>query len=1121
MAIALLLAAIMALSLFAFTACGTPSLSLNIESRVISVGSSFKLTATCSDEKAEIKWMSTNADVATVDEKGSVKGLRAGTTEIKAYTGKEPGDNAATCVVTVAELKFTRGGEAVKSLDLDRNLDPTTVSFSASDGSTIKTCTVDTTLVSMERSGNDITLTALRSSGETALTVTTTSNLTATLSITLEDSIDGVRYEMIEGAKEGQWSYKYNNSGYREGVEKNFFGEFRADIVTFQFDNNINWGEKDITLEYTNSEACAKTQQLTMQINSDVETPLTIYSGSSQSSAYLNVGDNLVSVRLPKTKGFSIWFGNLGYKNPLIQTGKFVISNITYTDVEEENTKLDAPSYELSDPIVDSDGTATYKVMINGGKKPIGVSYYIAELYKKDGNSVASEAAYKQNLMFASDVLDTSLLGPADAGTYVLKIKAVASYGYTDSDWAECEKELEINNEHVKYTLEGTGGSAAIQTNRWTYYIVDGGSVESATYLDGVVTYKTGSLGWAGYSTQIFYNDPTYAAGTRVLVKMNINVTADKTEEFVGHITVSGDDEGVRTLHNGDNYIEILRNQSATDATISILFGYWTADDNGIVDFPAENELTFTFSNVTVEKVEGNFPKNTLTAPTASFKTGADGKTLEITDVPEAEQKFIGGYELAYFQGDTVVKTFTMQSGDVVDESRIPSGTYSVRVRALRDSNIRCYTNSGWTVINANYEYENNNVEYSIPFGGGGDTPNALSDINTWYLWYSKDYTWSYPSGYATVTIGEGDNEDGTTGATFKNGTITIPYTTDGYCDWGVQLYYKNTSLRNGTQYAIKMNINATAPVNITINDNKFSLKAGSNDIEVYYQEGGDNSTSFSMQVAVDSEVAKENTLVISSMEWSERPYVQLTAPTVAIDGDGKVTFSGSDVEGRTAVSGYQVTFYDNTGKVVTRMNNVQSGDILDLRAVPAGTYSVRALAHANRGFTDSAEGAAISYTVSKESLKYTITDAQDGAEDGQYGFGGAAANDNWGVWGVWAGPWEWTEWNSNCTINKAEYDNGTITIAFTLVGGDNGNNWGLQINYVNPAGGGHYSFDITSTSAIDIQVENGGSTPISIPADELTHVDGGNDASFYMQVNVGPKQTIEATITISNVVWA
>ena len=78
-------------------------------SKEVLVGNTIKLTANIGPINAtnkNVKWTSSNSSVATVDEQGNVRGLRAGTVTITVTT--EDGNNTATYDITIRENNTTR-----------------------------------------------------------------------------------------------------------------------------------------------------------------------------------------------------------------------------------------------------------------------------------------------------------------------------------------------------------------------------------------------------------------------------------------------------------------------------------------------------------------------------------------------------------------------------------------------------------------------------------------------------------------------------------------------------------------------------------------------------------------------------------------------------------------------------------------------------------------------------------------------------------------------------------------------------------------------------------------------------------------------------------------------------
>ncbi|MDF2567704.1 MAG: choline-binding protein, partial [Oscillospiraceae bacterium] len=90
----------------AYTAPRVTGITLNKTSSSIKAGSTLSLIATVAPINAEnknITWKSNNPSVATVDQKGNVKAIKAGKATITATT--VDGAKTATCIVTVTDLK--------------------------------------------------------------------------------------------------------------------------------------------------------------------------------------------------------------------------------------------------------------------------------------------------------------------------------------------------------------------------------------------------------------------------------------------------------------------------------------------------------------------------------------------------------------------------------------------------------------------------------------------------------------------------------------------------------------------------------------------------------------------------------------------------------------------------------------------------------------------------------------------------------------------------------------------------------------------------------------------------------------------------------------------------------
>lgn len=1064
--LAVVLAVTMALSVFAFTGCGGSKIELNKESVTITVGQEYKLVATPANEKDadKIQWKSEKGSVAVVDENGKVTGMGAGTTTISAFTGDKPGKNAATCEVTVVEIKFTADGQQVTdSLTVDRNKAPVQLAVQTSDKSSITSwMSGDPSIISVDNTGK---VTALKKEGRTTITARTSSGISATLNVEATDSFTGTMYYITGTGGEKRWWYAVNTIEENRNITIEE-AEVRGDNVTFEYGGGTNWYIDDVILGY-NGGAANGWQIGMMTIESSVDAYITV----NTTTVHLLKGTNEVSVCVDGSQDLTIRFANARFGN-YPGAARVVISGLVFSP--HTLTKLDAPAFELN-----GDGITITDPNLKGAD-----SYQVG-LFK----SGATNPSHIQSVYGNTGKLDTSTI--EEKGEYTVRARTVGAPGYETSDWSTATDTVTVNNESVKYDLESGAASDAMQSSRWYYYGVDGGQDgnPNGTYEDGTLTFNSTYLGWAFYSTQLFRNYAQFENNTELLATININVSASDVEEFAGHVTICG---AVKELKNGDNYIEIKRTQSDNEPTMSIQFGVYGATPP--CDFPEDSELTFTFTDIDVKPL-ASVEIKPLTAPSATIDAAT--KTVTVTD--ENDAKYVGGYKLGFYDGNDLIREFDVESGSVIDDRSLPNGDYTLKIRAVA-SQIR-YTDSDVATVAAYTVNNEGGQYYELAFGGDGDTPNAKSDKNYWYYWNDQDWTGS------TVVIGDEENK-----AEFKNNSVVIPYTvTAGASDYGLQVYYKNAKLAVGQDYKLTLKLSSEEAVSVRINGTDYALEKGENDIAVFYKEEVGIGYSFSMQVKVNAGDVSKNTLTLSEMKWEEYTYIDLKAPTLSVDDDGIVSITDPNEDG---VAGYIVNFYKNDIRYA--FVKAENGEKLDVSKVATGDYTLKIIAQPAPGYNASAESAGFEYHVENDHVVYDLPRN----EDGTYGFGGDAAANQPGTWGVWAGPGEWTGWASIATVHSATYEDGKITINFDLTGN---NTWGFQVNYVSPdfKAGTRYTFDIVCDKDIDIQVESGGAAVTHLAAGQSRHLSGGGDASFYIQVNVTESTPINnATLIISNVVW-
>ena len=185
--------------------------------------------------------------------------------------------------------------------------------------------------------------------------------------------------------------------------------------------------------------------------------------------------------------------------------------------------------------------------------------------------------------------------------------------------------------------------------------------------------------------------------------------------------------------------------------------------------------------------------------------------------------------------------------------------------------------------------------------------------------------------------------------AYFQDGEIHVKYTSDwdpGYW-YGFQIFHKNSSQTKGSYYKLSCKINVDVDCKVTLNGTVVELKAGDNEVEVFYQLtaglGEDGTSSFDLALGCDDGSAtgaflKDGTVVISDIAWEEiTSFTKLEAPSFTLDDNGVITITDPNTAG---VGAYNLVFFqgeDNKGSI-----EVKNGEKIDTGSIEKGTYTVR-----------------------------------------------------------------------------------------------------------------------------------------------------------------------------------
>ena len=798
----------------ALAACkGKTKIELNKTEITISEGEDERLIATTSDD-SDVSWSSSNDSIATVSSRGVVTGQKAGEATITATSGKA----TATCKVTVkpkviVNFTFKSEGETIETVELDRNGKETMqLEVAASDGSSVTSWrSSDENIVTVSNSG----LVTAGYDGEATLTVRTDSGASGTIKVNVKDTFQGIKYALpkVDSKEAGKWWYHTE----REGTTVNR-AEYRGGVVTFDFDG-INYYLYDIQLGLANDNSIsAGWHKISFKLNSSFAASVTICG----TRVDLVEGNNNVSVAYNQVAGadsFAIFFAHA--KTGFVSQGKVVISDMKWEDWTPVTLKT--PSFTLTNGNIE----------ITDNENTEGVSVYEIGLFREDGTTSVESFKFYGN----SGKLDTSKM--EDKGTFIVKIRAVGNEGFNDSEWSTSNDiTIEVDNGDVSYDMPQSDQDTSLSSGKWERWAGDGGSATKVAFANGTVTVEGTTSSWAVHGIQLFRHYAQYSNGTKLAISMKINTSV------AGSITIS---DNVVALTEGDNNVTVYRTQTENKATIALLIGANPVAGNNIMG----KEIVFKVSDVSVESFDEAIK---LKAPSLTI---AD-KIVTITDNEnDAAAKANSTYELGFFAADaeTPVSTMVMTDGGTINDSKIVDGTYTVKIRAV-NKNIR-YETSDWSETGVEYTVAHGEIEadvFEMDFSKEVlDATNESSTPNDQLsLWYVQDLNWNCGSVVTlTKTV---DAENKTIGFTYSGGST----------DWCVQLIYKNSHLKAGTNYKLTYKINVSKAMTVKINGQSKELVAGDNSVELNVTGSG---TSF---IIMFDQQTIDTTVTVSNVLWTE-----------------------------------------------------------------------------------------------------------------------------------------------------------------------------------------------------------------------------------------------------------
>ncbi|MCH5156624.1 MAG: Ig domain-containing protein [Clostridiales bacterium] len=550
-------------------------------------------------------------------------------------------------------------------------------------------------------------------------------------------------------------------------------GEFKNDKLTVTFSNNTgNWTDTQLFYKHPGLES-GKIYKMQLEIDSNAGGRVTL----NGAEFTIKEGKHVYDIVFTENGGTSIAlvFGLNGQDTAQeipAATMVFEIKGVT----EVVASKLAAPSFTLeADNVIKITDTNT-----------TGVGRY--ELGFFQGGELKTTVVVVNN-----ESVDLSKVA---AGTYQVKLRAIAANAaYIDSDWSTVADQITSATENTPIA-NGEETDAYTHPGNWYEWHDqnwNGSTVNvSKAYIDkdGAINYSFNIVAGANTYDQaahLYYHYSDKVVGSAYTLTLKVKSSVACTVDFCGV---------KKALTVGDNDISVTFNQPAQGSS-------WNGKPIGAtIRIYFNNSGEFVLSNINVSSAT----QTKLNAP--SFTVDSSSKVITITDSNASGS--VGRYELGFFQGETLKTTVTVTNGQAVALGTVPSGTYTVKLKAIA-ANAE-YIDSDWSTTTATIVSATEKVEI-----GYHEEQDAFTGWAYWDSKVSADWNqWTK----ATCSKCEMD----------VNGKVTMSYTVEGTgAAWAMQMFYKSNVSANAYNSSLKI----TASVNTTIKVCGQSVELKANEAKV------------------------------------------------------------------------------------------------------------------------------------------------------------------------------------------------------------------------------------------------------------------------------------------------
>ncbi len=421
--------------------------------------------------------------------------------------------------------------------------------------------------------------------------------------------------------------------------------------------------------------------------------------------------------------------------------------------------------------------------------------------------------------------VDDGLVTALQAGTSTVTVTTLDG-----SITASCD--ITINAEAVEETI-GFAKEDEKAQNTWVYWndqnwCGSNVTVETHKKVGNTLTFGyTVVTGNCDFGFQVFYKRSSLNEGASYRLTANINSQKAGTVKLNGapvELSVGNNLVEVKYVEGGAtaSSFQLVVPTSMGSNTIVINNYEW----EGILDIPGAVAVDVANSKINFSAVDG--------AANYLVKYYTEGKAL--------------------LDSETVAA-----SGATLTKLPTANGNYYVSVTAKSSLDPKYDSIESALVL---FKIGDDAI---VPAGGPKTNMNFGEEANlplNKFVYWAADAAWGL-GGSVTVTSGNAYTEEG---------LVHVQYTATGNCAFGLQIFYKNSELTNGTTYTVSFKMKVAVGSNkyhFLSTENTMALTADTwTDVEYEYTEAANKA---SLALIIPCDVAAANTVELKGFTWTAK----------------------------------------------------------------------------------------------------------------------------------------------------------------------------------------------------------------------------------------------------------